>query len=374
MTKLLHICFVALQAYPVITNDPSLKEVGGAEVQQCILAKAFAKRGYRVSMICLDYGQPDELFISGIRVIKAHKPHEGIPVLRFIYPRATSIWQAMKMANADIYYQRAAGSQTGLVSFFCRHVGKKMIFATASDTDLMPGKQRIRYKRDKLIYEWGLKNSNLIVTQSITQQELCAKNYNRESVCIRSCYEFSSIIEDDKQIDVLWVATVRSVKRPEFFLELAQKMPELSFKMIGGASNGNNWESYYCQIKELAARIPNLEFVGFVPYGEIDQHFNTSRLFVNTSEYEGFPNTFLQSWIRGIPTVSFFNPEAVIKGRQVSVVVNSIDEMIVKIKELLASSKEYNEIGNICKEYVQQFHSTDKIVDEYTKVFETLIT
>ena len=373
MNKSSHICFVAPHAYPVLANDASLKSVGGAEVQQCIIAKALAKRGYRVSMICLDYGQPNELIISGIRIFKAHKPEEGIPVLRFIHPRATSIWRAMKRVNADIYYQRTADVHTGLVAFFCRQAGKKMIFSAASDTDLMPGKQRIQYKRDRLIYEWGLRHANIIVTQSIHQQELCAKNYNRESVCIQSCYEFLPGVSNvDRQIDVLWVATVKPVKRPEVFLELAQKIPAFSFRMVGGPSTGNNRESYYCKIKEQAAMISNFEFTGFVSYKEIDQYFNTARLFVNTSEWEGFPNTFLQSWIRGIPTVSFFDPKAVIEGQQVGVVVNSIDEMILKIKELLVSPQKYAAVGNICKKYAEQFHSVEKIVDEYSKVFTLL--
>jgi hypothetical protein len=86
------ICFVAPTTWPVFSASNDIKVVGGAEVQQSMIAPALAQRGWRVSMICYDYGQPDGTVLKGVKIINMHKPDEGIPVVRFLHPRLTSLW------------------------------------------------------------------------------------------------------------------------------------------------------------------------------------------------------------------------------------------------------------------------------------------
>src|SRR5687767_6447681 len=75
-----HICFVAPYLWPVLARDASLQIVGGAEVQQAVIARLLARQGWRVTVISLDFGQPDGAEVDGIRVLKSHKPRAGLPV------------------------------------------------------------------------------------------------------------------------------------------------------------------------------------------------------------------------------------------------------------------------------------------------------
>jgi hypothetical protein len=130
-----HICFVAPYAWPVLSRDPAIQVVGGAEVQQSILARLFADAGYRVSMITLDYGQPSPTLVDGVAVHKAFRERAGIRVLRFLHPRLTTMWRVLRQVDADIYYQRSSAMWTGVVAEFCRRHGKRAIYAGASDRD-----------------------------------------------------------------------------------------------------------------------------------------------------------------------------------------------------------------------------------------------
>src|SRR5258705_5313452 len=80
-----HICFVAPNTWPVFSGDPDNEWIGGAEVQQSILARALARGGHRVSMICLDYGQPQSSLLDGVTLYKTHRPDAGVPGLGFIH-------------------------------------------------------------------------------------------------------------------------------------------------------------------------------------------------------------------------------------------------------------------------------------------------
>src|ERR1700720_3462283 len=98
------ICFVGINNLPALTPEFPNRGVGGAELQQTLLAKALVRAGFEVSMVVADLGQPDGAEWHGIKTYKAYRPDAGLPLLRFIHPRWTQLWAAMKRADADIYY------------------------------------------------------------------------------------------------------------------------------------------------------------------------------------------------------------------------------------------------------------------------------
>jgi hypothetical protein len=185
----MHVCFLAPHAWPVLSADARIAEVGGAEVQQSLLARLLAANGYRVSMICLDYGQPHKSVVDGVTVHKTFRAQAGVPVLRFLHPRLTATWQAMHDVDADIYYCRSASVWVGILAEFCRRHGKRSVYAGASNMDFVHGEGRqLRYARDRWLYRRGLAKVDRIVAQNELQRATCRATYGREAIVIPSCY------------------------------------------------------------------------------------------------------------------------------------------------------------------------------------------
>lgn len=371
--ELPHICFVALRAFPLLSGTEEVQLIGGAELQQVIVAKRLAAKGWRVSMICLDFGQPEKIEIDGVEVIRAYRQDAGLPVLRFLWPRLKVVWQCLKRADADIYYQRTAGMLTGVMAAYCKRHRKKSVFAAAGNPDLVPDTPRIRFARDRGIYSYGLRHVDRIFVQNDEQAQLCQIHLGREAIKVPNCYALPKRRTHGSQGKyILWVSTIRDLKRPELFLDLAAALPSLRFQMIGGP--GRDALLLYDAMKARAHGLGNVEFRGFVPYKRVEEIFDEAQLFVNTSDSEGFPNTFLQAWARGIPTVSFVDSGARLEGKPVGIRVKSMDSMITAVADLTSSEPTRLLEGRRCELYFEKFHSIERIVDLYDEIFRDLAT
>jgi glycosyltransferase involved in cell wall biosynthesis len=360
-----HICFVAPLAWPVLSRAPGIEVVGGAEVQQSILARLFAAHGHAVSMITLDYGQPDASRIDGVTVHKAFAPGAGLPLVRFLHPKLTAMWRALRRADADVYYVRSASMWLWLVTEFCRRHGRRAVYAGASDKDFVPdvGGQ-LRYARDRWLYRRGLAAVDGIVAQNETQRASCLANYGREAVVIPSCYQLPENKDSSKTADrVLWVGMLHENKRPELFLELAERLPHRRFVMIGGPRPGA--QAFYERMRARAARVPNLELTGFLPLAQVESWFDRARVLVNTSLYEGMPNTFLQAWARGVPTLATVDAG-------VTTVFGQLADAATELERLFADEAYRRAKSAACRAWFDRHHSAASVAAQYGKFFSEL--
>jgi glycosyltransferase involved in cell wall biosynthesis len=294
-----------------------------------------------------------------------HKPDEGLPVVRFFHPRLTSLWRALTRVDADVYYQRTAAAYTGFMAEFCRRHGRKSIYAGASDVDFVPGQQDIRYARDRRIFEYGVRRVSRIITQNPAQYDTLLQNYGRESTVIPSCYVPPAGARADRGGYVLWVATVRASKRVELMLEIARRLPAYRFVIIGGPDPDRRSLEYFESVRQAAAGLPNVEMKGFVPFAEADRWFNGARLFVNTSLYEGFPNTFMQAWARGIPTVGFIDTGSRRDGAPVYDIVGDLPDATWKIERLMRDDILWQHASQRVSAHYRDSHSIDAVIDRY---------
>ena len=361
------ICFVGLDNLPVLAREYREHSIGGEAVQQTLLARAFARRGHDVSMVVGDYGQPDGAQWESIRTYKAYPADAGIPVLRFIHPRWTGLWSALARADADVYYTSCAGMQVGQMALFCRRHGKRLVFRAASDSDCDPDRLLVRFARDRWLYAYGLRRADAILVQSAWQAAAMARNYRLPSLQAGMLVE-KSPPAPLRDIDVLWLGNIRRVKRPDRMIELAALLPRETVHMAGGPLPGE--EPLYDEIRDAAAGLSNVRFHGRLPYWEANELYGRASLLVNTSDVEGFPNSYLQAWIRGVPVVTLIDPDGVIAREGLGVAVASPDRMAEAVLGLLHNPAAWQAASARCRAYMAREFGEDKILAAYLDAFE----
>lgn len=367
-----HICFVGLGTLPLLTREHGTR-AGGAELQQALLAKALARRGWSVSMVVADHGQPEGAAWDGVRTLKAYRPDEGIPILRFLHPRWTKLHAALRRADADIYYASCAGGQLAQVALCAHGRGRKVVFRVASDTDCDPRALLVRYWRDRMLYRWGLAHADLVLAQTPSQQQALARNFGRESRVVASLLETSGRRPPaaERDIGALWVGNLRPLKRPHLFLDAAARLPGLACHMIGGPMPGA--EALYEEVRQRAASLPNVTFHGFVPQHEIASYFERALVFVSTSEIEGFPNTWLQAWSHGTPVVAFLDPERLLTQKRLGILVSGAHELQGAITRLAGDPREWQQASARGCRYIDARGGESELVSAYVAALSSLL-
>lgn len=356
------ICIVGLDSYGMLSGEGhdskgGERYIGGEAIQHVLLARAWRDLGHDVSLIVHDEGQGARRQHQGITAIAAQARSGGIPGLRFFYPRATKLMSALMAADADIYFQSPAGSYTGFTAWFAKSMNRQFIFRVASDSDCEREHGRLQFWRDRKLFNFGLHRANLIAAQTTHQANMLRENHGLESHVINMMVE--SPRRDapaTKDIDVLWVSNFRSLKRPELVLELARQLPDVKFTMAGGPMP--NGQTYFDDMRAAASRLPNVTMLGAVRYRDSGALFDRAKIFLNTSSIEGFPNTFLQAWIRGVPVVSFFDPDGLVQRLSLGRVATSLDDMREAIRGLLEMDVDRQMLGRRARDFASREFTT----------------
>ena len=368
------ICFVSPNNYAVLSGRSDLDHIGGTEIQQPMIGCELLRRGYPVSFITLDHGQPDGIMHNGLRVFKMCRSNEGVPGLRFFHPRWTSLCAAMARADADVYYQMNNGAETGQVALWCRRNTRVFIFAVSSDSNCQAAVPGLQTRRERVLYRWGLRCADAVIVQTQTQQRMLADEMSVPSVLIRSCsvdpYAACNDLptqSNHKLKRVLWIGRFVEVKRLELLLDVAAALPDVSFDIVGNGKRG----SPYCE--NLLARVQSLSNVtlrGRVPHSEIGRFYEHASLLVCTSHYEGYPNTFMEAWARGIPTVTTVDPDHIIQTHRVGLVASHATELSAAVRRLL---DDHGEEWHACARRARKLHLEHHTIESTTNAYVALL-
>lgn len=365
------ICFYSEFAYPLMARH-TIEFAGGSEALVVRLARGLAARGYDVSLVTCDYGQPDEEIIDGVRVIRAFRPGQGIRVLRFVHPRLSKAVAALMRADADVYYVCGSGMPAGLTCDVARLRGSRFVLAMMTDYDVMRRPPRNSGATHRAWFRRALKGADRVLAQTGFQQDQLRVNFGVESAVFPNIVDIPpQPIDPGQDGIVLWNATYKPTKRPEWFLDLAKSVPGHRFVMAGIVPHGVR-ESYE-QALAASRVLPNLEVRGFLPAEELAALRQRAALVVHTSPVEGFSNVLLEAWAAGVPTVSGVNPDGLIERERIGRFAPDFDALREAVCGYLSDPERRREDGARARAYATRVHAPGAVLDVLEKVIDPLI-
>ena len=230
-----------------------------------------------------------------------------------------------------------------------------MIFALANDLDLdrvklyskyenrkNNFKQKIQYL-DARIAEKMIRNyvnsAKITLTQTFSQQKFLKNNFNIDSTVVRNSFPYTILNNVSKENVIIWVSNIRFQKRPEILCKLADdiKLPGWKIYMIG----------FYEGYEQLIENVKNPDFkaLGKLPFEDAMEWFKKSKILINTSSHEGFPNTFIQAWFTKTLVISYsFDPDKLLKEKQMGFLADGDYEKFKKLILDYTGEKKYDHI------------------------------
>jgi glycosyltransferase involved in cell wall biosynthesis len=141
--------------------------------------------------------------------------------------------------------------------------------------------------------------------------------------------------------------------------------------MAGGPLPGE--EALFREVNRAAASRTNVHFHGGLSYWDANALYGRARVFVNTSDIEGFPNSYLQAWIRGVPVVTFVDPDSVIEREGLGVAARSSAQMLDAIRRLLGDPIAWQAASDRCRAFMAREYGEDRVLATYLDTFEKVL-
>lgn len=366
------IAFFTFNAYEMLTGGHEGDAVGGAQLQQILVARELAARGHEVVFVEYDADRKSEEVIDGIRIVTKPRP-SGSELSRALEAIFGTI-QLLRQINPDVCYRRVLNFELLSLSVYSSLTDARFVYGISHDDELTDDphlfsegfKSTRLYKR---LNQYALSNADAVIAQNAHQYNLAIERLDTEIHKIPNCYRLKEIEPIDWDYEppvVFWAARFRSWKQPEVVADLAETLPDVTFVMAGAPGD----KQTYSGLQKRSKSTDNLYLIGHVPLEEIDRYFAAADVFLNTSAEEGFPNTFLQAWAHETPVASLeVDPDAILSTEEIGIVADGdTSELRERLRKLIHDDQRLARLGKKSKAYLRGNHTVDAVTDSYEGV------
>ncbi len=397
------ITFACFHAYPLFDKAVSAP-VGGMETRAALFGRGLARSGrWRVRFVVKDFGQPRRTRQENIDFDIYQPLHQSasanvnprfakrrwFPILNLDRRDLHLFWQIPLLAlyrllpagffplfwrrrRCDVVCCFGNNALTAQVIADCRRLGIRTVLCIASDDDLSadyaPGDHSLNdYNTPNWMAHYALENADHVFVQTESQLRALEGRFGRRSELIRNPVDIAADgpsrwpARSARDL-VLWIGRSDTFhKQPLLMLELAKHCPDIPFLMILNKTHADVFD------RVLAERPANLTVVERVPHREIWDYYRRARVFVSTSAYEGFPNTFLQCAVAGVPVVSLaVDPEGILSRHGCGLLAGgSLDALERHVRALWSDAELAERQALTFHRYALAHHGLDSQVERF---------
>lgn len=335
--------------------------MGGAEYQAKLLAEHLVKN-YDVEISYLTTRSDPDYRAPGYEIVR-FSTHRGIRRYGTFFD-AYRLYRALDRLKPDIIYQQVGCAHTGIAAFYALRNDCTMVWRVSSDRSVVPTKinwwRRPHHWIERAFLEYGIKRAHVVLAQTRAQQGHLAARFGRDDALLVQNFHLE-VPEPVRRNDlkrVVWIGNLKVLKNPQAFVRLAQRYsdrPDVELVMIGATSDSTSWTN---EALDLIRSTANLKYLGALTQEQVNAELESARVLVNTSDYEGFPNTFIQAWLRGVPVVSLHaDPDALLSAEGLGLVSHTEEQLYANVTSLLEAPELAKRMGERCRAYGVRSHS-----------------
>lgn len=170
-----------------------------------------------------------------------------------------------------------------------------------------------------------------------------------------------------KKDQIIFLGRLEDVKRGWLFCEVAKRLPEYEFYVLGSTNKLKKGTEYiFDQYKDL----PNLHFAGHVEGTVKEQYLKDAKILMNTSIHEGLPVSFLEALSYGTVLVSNRNPDNLTSQFGIwvgDVLGNGFDQVdlyVDAVKKLMTDNEKRQQLAKAGRTYIEKIHNIPKFIKE----------
>jgi len=352
--------------------------LGGAGNSLFRLCKYLPKKIFEISVICLNScSYKQELKKKKIKVfeIKASRTLFAMNKVRYIVKKLIKKKFKKNIFLSNIYYSNI------LSVFFLRDLNLKIILVERTplqELNIYYG--LINYFKKKLIkilIYFTYKKADLCISNS----KYISKAYNNKyNLNFKTIYppSFTTGFKYKKKVrryknnlKIVTVCRLAKEKGISRFVKIIPFIKKKIFLHIFG--DGPEKENLKNQNKNLGIE-KKVIFHGTVKPNKIKNEIIKYDLFINCSDFEGFPNSVVEALGSGIPVVasqSHGGINEIIKNNNFGYIYNTQEELINFINNFNSGKIKFNLKKNTVIKHLKNF-SVSKNIENYSKIFEKI--